>query len=287
MAGSRQDHGPENSGEVPGPRSEGAAEELSPRVSEYFARDDAADQWWRVTNETPGRYARQLAFLDTHVPVAGKRVLDIATGRGRFAIQMAKQGAGSVMAVDISRKMVQNAEANAVRHGVADKIDFRVANVFDLDLPDASFDVVTIMEVLVHLPQPDEVLRRLAVLLRPGGRLVTNFDFSGAERVTYPIDALHSMLRRLARGRFRPYHVMYDSVDETLEKLDSGGEPGHLTTRPRDAYRGLPTEKAVLGWIEDAGLAVKARLREYPRALRVVPLPLAIGLMLIAGKPRH
>jgi SAM-dependent methyltransferase len=286
VTGSRQDQGPESSREVSGAAPEGVAEELSPRVAEYFARDDAADQWWGVTNETRGRYARQLAFLGSHLPIAGKRGLDIATGRGRFAIQMAKQGASYVMAVDISRKMVQNAEANAAKYGVSDKIDFCVANVFDLDLPDASFDVVAIMEVLVHLPRPDEALRRMAALLRPGGHLVLNFDFSGAERVTYPIDALHSVLRGLAHGRFRPHQVMYDTVEETLRKLDGEGDPGLLITRPRDAYRGLDEEK-VIDWIGDAGLAVKARLREYPRALRVVPLPLAIGVMLIAVKPQE
>jgi len=63
---------------------------------------------------------------------AGKRVLDCFTHTGSFALNAAKGGAASVCAVDISQTAIDMARRNAERNGLADRMTFRVANVFDL-----------------------------------------------------------------------------------------------------------------------------------------------------------
>ncbi len=62
---------------------------------------------------------------------AGRQVLDCFTHTGSFALNAAKGGAAGVCAVDISADAIRMAEKNAARNGLADRIDFRVADVFD------------------------------------------------------------------------------------------------------------------------------------------------------------
>ena len=62
----------------------------------------------------------------------GKRVLDCFTHTGSFALNAAMGGAEHVTAVDISASAIEMAKANAERNGLADRMDFMVADVFDL-----------------------------------------------------------------------------------------------------------------------------------------------------------
>ena len=62
----------------------------------------------------------------------GKRVLDCFTHTGSFALNAAMGGAENVTAVDISASAIEMAKANAERNGLADRMDFMVADVFDL-----------------------------------------------------------------------------------------------------------------------------------------------------------
>lgn len=63
---------------------------------------------------------------------AGKRVLDCFTHTGSFALNAAKGGAAHVCAVDVSETAIAMARKNAARNSLDDRMDFRVANVFDL-----------------------------------------------------------------------------------------------------------------------------------------------------------
>jgi len=62
----------------------------------------------------------------------GRRVLDCFTHTGAFALNAAAGGAEHVCAVDVSEEALALAEANAVRNGLADRMEFRCADVFDL-----------------------------------------------------------------------------------------------------------------------------------------------------------
>ena len=256
---------------------------LNPRVTEYFARGDAAAQWWNITLETGGRYRRQIAFMFEHISPAGLRVLDIATGQGRFAIACARAGAKEVLALDISSAMIEKATENARRHGVDHKIKFLTGDIAALNLPQSHFDVITFMEVLVHLPEPDKLLNQVSKLLSHGGLLLTNFDYPNAERVTYPIDRFHGFLRGLTRARATSDLVMHTTVDQTITHLQCVPNDSSLVMRPRDAYRGL-SPVSIERSLQDSGMVIVARKREYARMLRVVPVPVAVGEIVICRK---
>lgn len=100
------------------------------------------------------------------------KVLDAGCGIGGSSIWMAKQHGNTVTGITISQKQVHYAEKHAKRHGVADLVDFQVADFCATPFADASFDVVWALESSCHALNKADFLREAYRLLRPGGRLV-------------------------------------------------------------------------------------------------------------------
>ena len=104
----------------------------------------------------------------------GKIVLDVGTGKGRFAVVFAQAGAEKVVAVDISPHMLGLASESANRYGVSDKISFEIGDVENLKYPDNSFDIVCCMATTVHLPYPDKAISELVRVCKIGGLVVVD-----------------------------------------------------------------------------------------------------------------
>jgi ubiquinone/menaquinone biosynthesis C-methylase UbiE len=130
-----------------------------------------------------------LAFL---APVTGRRVLDVGTGTGRAAILLAKAGA-EVTGVDASREMLAVAERRAGEERA--RVTFVHGDAHGLDFPDASFDAVVCLRVLMHTPDWRASLRELCRV--SSGRVV--FDFPSQ----YSAAAVQAAVRRVTR-RFNP-----------------------------------------------------------------------------------
>jgi ubiquinone/menaquinone biosynthesis C-methylase UbiE len=113
--------------------------------------------------------------VDAAEPLPG-RVLDIGTGRGFTAVELARRGA-AVTTLDMSEEMLNSAYLHAVDAGVAGRIEFHLADGGDLPFEEGSFEVVTMINVLHHLEDPETVLPEIARVLMPGGRLVVS-DFT-------------------------------------------------------------------------------------------------------------
>lgn len=105
-------------------------------------------------------------------PVAGERVLDVATGPGIVALAAARAvgPTGRVLATDLVPEWAAIVADGAAREGVAN-VAFRAMGAEDLDLPDASFDVALCQFGLMFVPDPGRALREMGRVLRPGGRL--------------------------------------------------------------------------------------------------------------------
>lgn len=99
----------------------------------------------------------------------GLRVLDLGCGAGTITTGLAARVApGPVIAIDIDPGVLEVARTGAGRAGI-DTIDFRIGDVYRLDLPDDSVDVAHAHQVLQHLADPVAALRELARVTRPGG----------------------------------------------------------------------------------------------------------------------
>lgn len=101
----------------------------------------------------------------------GDVVYDLGCGDGRLVIAAARRGAAKAVGVDIDPDRIADARANARAAGVADRVQFVLGDLFQLDISDA--DVVT----LYLLPELNLRLRPRLLALRPGARVVSHaFD---------------------------------------------------------------------------------------------------------------
>lgn len=127
------------------------------------------------------------------------------------------------------------------------------------------------------------MIAKLSNLLKPGGCLVLNFDFTYAGRICYPINLIHALNRAVRARRIRSDVVIHRTVDEAIDALDAKQiHPECVVMRPRDAYRGL-SSRAVSKWIDDSGLKVFASIKEKTR-LFDWPFPIPVGEMRLARK---
>ncbi|MGY2066928.1 class I SAM-dependent methyltransferase [Blastococcus sp. SYSU DS0619] len=116
----------------------------------------------------------------------GLDLLDVGCGPGTITVDLAARVApGRVLGLDLSPDPLDEARANAERTGVA--ATFAVGDVYALDLPDDSFDVVHAHQVLQHLTDPVAALREMARVCRPGGVIAVR-DVDYAATTWFPAD---------------------------------------------------------------------------------------------------
>ena len=115
----------------------------------------------------------ELLHHDTIYP-AGSQVLEAGCGVGAQTVILAKNNPQShFTSVDASPTSIGAAQAAVARAGFAN-VTFQTADIFQLPFPAGSFDHVFVCFVLEHLRQPGEALRRLRIVLKPGGTLTVS-----------------------------------------------------------------------------------------------------------------
>jgi ubiquinone/menaquinone biosynthesis C-methylase UbiE len=117
----------------------------------------------------------QSALLASATVAPGERVLDVATGTGLIALKAAVAAGlrGSVLGIDLSARMVESARRRADEQGLKNA-RFARMDAQALDLDDASYDVVLCSLGLMYVPDPEQALREMRRVLRPGGRLLAS-----------------------------------------------------------------------------------------------------------------
>jgi ubiquinone/menaquinone biosynthesis C-methylase UbiE len=125
---------------------------------------------WRATRlgGITERVETRLVF-DLAGPLAGRRVLDVGTGDGTYAIEAARRGA-DVTGVDSDLAMLGAARARARAGGAS--VSFQEGRAETLAFADASFHVVLAISVLCFVSDPHAAVKEIARVLAPGGRLV-------------------------------------------------------------------------------------------------------------------
>jgi 2-polyprenyl-3-methyl-5-hydroxy-6-metoxy-1,4-benzoquinol methylase len=100
----------------------------------------------------------------------GRHVLDVGCGDGALALACWNSGAAQVAGLDLDARMVTRAVALAAQHQAT--IGYTVGRADTLPFCDKSFDRVVSVAMLTFVPEADRVVREMARVLRPGGRLV-------------------------------------------------------------------------------------------------------------------
>jgi 2-polyprenyl-6-hydroxyphenyl methylase / 3-demethylubiquinone-9 3-methyltransferase len=137
-------------------------------------------------------------FISAQAAVNGRRLLDVGCGGGLLAESLARAGA-EVTAIDLAPAMIEVARLHATAAGLA--IDYRLAGADEvLRENPAGFDVVTCMEMLEHVPEPQAMVRTLAGLVRPGGALFVSTLNRNLKTFLTAIVGAEYLLRLLPRG---------------------------------------------------------------------------------------
>jgi len=145
---------------------------MTPNVdpAELQKFSDLASRWWDPESEFRPLHEinpLRLDYIDRIAAINGKAVLDVGCGGGILAEAMAARGA-HVTGIDLADKPLQVAQLHLLESGR--NVIYRKIAVEDLaqEAP-RSFDVVTCMEMLEHVPDPASAVRACARLLKPGG----------------------------------------------------------------------------------------------------------------------
>jgi 2-polyprenyl-6-hydroxyphenyl methylase/3-demethylubiquinone-9 3-methyltransferase len=161
-----------------------------------------AHRWWDTESEFRPLHQinpLRLAWIDDIVPLAGKRVLDIGCGGGILADAMARKGA-EVLGIDLAGKALKVAQLHALE-AQTPGVSYREvsAETLAVEQPE-SFDVVTCMEMLEHVPDPSSVVRACAALVKPGGHVFFSTINRNAKAFVFAIVGAEYILNLLPRG---------------------------------------------------------------------------------------
>ncbi len=163
---------------------------------------DLAHRWWDTESEFRPLHQinpLRLAWIEEQVPVAGKRVVDIGCGGGILADAMARRGA-EVLGIDLATKALKVAQLHALE-AETQGVTYREvsAEALALEQP-GSFDVVTCMEMLEHVPDPASVVRACATLVKPGGHVFFSTINRNAKAFLFAIVGAEYVLNLLPKG---------------------------------------------------------------------------------------
>lgn len=103
-----------------------------------------------------------------------RRVLDVGCGTGLTTCEIAERYGSQVVGIDISKKMIESAKRRAHNQRLEDKVEFRVADVFQLPFEDGDFDAVVMESVLNTLPEKPRALKEIVRVIIRGGIVGAN-----------------------------------------------------------------------------------------------------------------
>ena len=131
-----------------------------------------ATRWWDPESEFRTLHQinpLRLEFINERAPLEGKKVLDVGCGGGILSESMATRGA-RVTGIDMGEKPLSVAKLHLKESGL--EVDYRQTTTEALAIEEPeSFDIITCMEMVEHVPNPASVINACSRLVRPGGEL--------------------------------------------------------------------------------------------------------------------
>lgn len=160
-----------------------------------------AHRWWDPNSEFRPLHEinpLRLGYIERIVPLAGKKVLDVGCGGGILSEAMAQAGA-VVTGIDLGDRALKVARLHQMESGVA--ADYRLISAEALadEMPE-TFDVVTCMEMLEHVPEPASIVAACARLVKPGGYVFFSTLNRNPKSYLFAILGAEYVLKLLPRG---------------------------------------------------------------------------------------
>lgn len=162
---------------------------------------DLAHRWWDPKSEFKPLHdinPLRLDWIDANVGLAGKKVLDVGCGGGLLSEGMAERSA-QVTGIDLSEKALGVARLHLLESGRS--VDYRHISAESLaaEMP-GSFDVVTCLEMLEHVPDPASTVAACAKLVKPGGQVVLSTLNRNPKSYLLAVIGAEYLLQMLPKG---------------------------------------------------------------------------------------
>ncbi|HPR07091.1 MAG TPA: bifunctional 2-polyprenyl-6-hydroxyphenol methylase/3-demethylubiquinol 3-O-methyltransferase UbiG [Denitromonas sp.] len=169
--------------------------------SELQKFGDMAHHWWDPESEFRPLHEinpLRLDWIESHLPLQGKTVLDVGCGGGLLSEGMAARGA-EVTGIDLGEKALSVAKLHLHESGL--KVDYRLisAEAMALEMP-AHFDAVSCLEMLEHVPDPASIVKACATLVKPGGHVFFSTLNRNPKSYLLSVIGAEYLLRMLPRG---------------------------------------------------------------------------------------
>lgn len=227
---------------------------------------------WRTAENSAGYLLDAL--------VSGTRVLDVGCGPGTITVDFARRVAPArVVGIDRADDVLAVAREYA-RDAAVDTVEFAVGDLYALDFPDASFDVVHAHQVLQHLTDPVAALREMRRVCTPGG-VVAARDSDYATFTWWPDDPRLTRWLALYHEVARANDAEPDAGRRLLawahqagfaDVLPSASTWCFATPEDRAWWGGLWADRIIASAFADqaiaGGFAVRAELEEISAAWR-------------------
>ena len=163
--------------------------------------DEVAYRWWDAESEFKPLHEinpLRLAYIDQKASLAGKTAVDVGCGGGLLSEALAKAGA-TVSGIDMGKGPIEIATLHLLESNL--EIDYQqiTAEAF-AEKNSESFDVVTCMEMLEHVPDPESIILSCAKMVKPGGDLFFSTLNRNAKSYVHAIIGAEYILKMLTPG---------------------------------------------------------------------------------------
>lgn len=189
-----------------------------------------ASHWWDAEGDFKTLHQinpLRLNLIDNAVSLTGKQVLDVGCGGGILSESMAVKGA-HVTGIDLGKELLDVADLHSLDTGVS--VNYQQISVEELaEQKSGSFDCVTCMEMLEHVPDPVSIINACATLVKPGGYVFLSTLNRNPKSYLLSIVGAEYVLGMLPRGThdyakfIKPSELALWARQAGLELVDSRG----------------------------------------------------------------
>jgi 2-polyprenyl-6-hydroxyphenyl methylase / 3-demethylubiquinone-9 3-methyltransferase len=162
---------------------------------------ELAHKWWDKTSEFKPLHdinPLRLNYINGLVSLEGKRVLDVGCGGGILSESMAAKGA-NVVGIDLGEKALKVAQLHSLETGVL--VDYRLVAVEALAEEEAgTYDLVTCLEMLEHVPNPASIVHACAKLVKPEGHVFFSTINRNPKAYAFAVLGAEYILNMLPKG---------------------------------------------------------------------------------------
>jgi 2-polyprenyl-6-hydroxyphenyl methylase/3-demethylubiquinone-9 3-methyltransferase len=172
---------------------------IDPIEMEKF--NQIAHHWWDPNSEFKPLHEinpLRLNYIDQLASLSGKVVLDVGCGGGILSESMAERGA-EVTGIDMGEKSLKVAKLHLLESG--NQVDYRRIAAENLAKEQPNhYDIVTCMEMLEHVPDPESIVRSCALLTKPGGWAFFSTINRNPKSYLFAVIGAEYLLNLLPRG---------------------------------------------------------------------------------------